>query len=100
MNDFNYNFCVYDPRHPDYEALRDSLAIMGDDENMPEPGVDCSCGSCFYGKHKLACRIVELEKWVRMHSRCPKCHGFLNGFNECLSGCGYKDHWRDVDGQV
>ena len=43
-------------------------------------------------------RIDELEEWVRTHSRCPKCHGFLNGYSECLSGCGYKDHWRKIEG--
>ena len=56
MSDFNYNFCTRDPRHPTYEELKECL---GDD--MGEPGVDCSCNSCFYGRHQLAVRIAELE---------------------------------------
>ena len=59
MSDFNYNFCTRDPRHPDYATLKECLG-----EEMGEPGVDCYCDSCFYGGHKLAVRIAELEALV------------------------------------
>ena len=59
MNDFNYNFCSYDPRHPDYGMIKE-IAIFHD---LPEPKVekDCSCDSCFNGSHKLACTIESLQ---------------------------------------
>ena len=57
--DFNYNFCSYDPRHPDYGMIKE-IAIFHD---LPEPKVekDCSCDSCFNGSHKLACTIESLQ---------------------------------------
>ena len=50
------NLCSKDKRNPLYVELFDE-----DDEDIPQPRIDCSCDNCFYGKDKLA---IELLKYI------------------------------------
>ena len=46
------NLCTYDPRNPHY---------IEDSENTPGHK-DCMCDNCFYGRHWMAGRLLELIK--------------------------------------
>jgi len=52
--------CVWDPRSNFYGDLTCGL----DPEDIPKPRKDCHCDYCFYGKDRLALRILALEKVV------------------------------------
>lgn len=55
------NLCSHDPRNPYWKDLYE----FSEPEEIPEPRVDCACDNCFYGRDKLALRLLEaLEKKV------------------------------------
>jgi len=52
------HLCVNDPRSPYFDAE----AAEG-----REPGIDCSCDDCFYGRHELVMALLSgtrTEAWV------------------------------------
>ena len=59
MQEVYDNLCVYDPRHPDYEELKDSIIINDGDEISP-PRNGCFCDNCFEGRDPLALEIIRL----------------------------------------
>lgn len=58
MNKYLEDLCIYDPRNPLSNANPEHGYPTDDD---PEPRKNCSCDSCFYGKDRLALKILELE---------------------------------------
>ena len=70
------NLCRYDPRNPDYDS-----------ENG-ERKENCYCDNCFYGRHQLANKILELKDWADsfMLENDPRIGGVFNPkWDELLS---------------
>jgi hypothetical protein len=64
MKDFNVfeYLCINDKRNPLWVDVHE----FDDEDEIQEPrGEDCYCDNCFYGRDKLAMRIIELEKGTK-----------------------------------
>lgn len=55
------NLCYYDKRNPEH-----TMFDLTDEELVEARKKDCYCDNCFYGRHKLAEYILELEGKTRI----------------------------------
>ena len=66
MSNYKEDLCIYDPQNPLSNANPEHGYPTDDD---PEPRrKDCSCDNCFYGRDKLALRILKLQAEIRASS--------------------------------
>jgi hypothetical protein len=66
IDDIRKELCVYDSRHPDYPELTDALEW----DEIREPGGDCACDNCFYGRTALADTLLrEIDATIQLRDQ-------------------------------